>query len=172
VPRVVTSFAPIVSSTSRVLILGSMPGVASLDAHAYYAHPRNAFWPILASITDVAADAPNAARVAGLLTRGLALWDVAGSCARDGSLDADIDDDSVVPNDIAGLVRDRPTITRVCLNGGKAAALWKRHVAPEVRDLALDVRTLPSTSPAHAGLPFAQKCARWREALLKDTPAR
>ncbi len=162
---VVRSFAPILSSSSRALILGSMPGVASLRAAEYYAHPRNGFWPIVQELIGVDAAAHYHTRVEALRTHGYALWDVAGICARPGSLDADIDDDSVVPNDVAGLLRAHPSIARVCLNGGKAAALFRKHIAPRLGDLAVDVRTLPSTSPAHAARSLAEKRALWHAAL-------
>ena len=158
-------FPPLVAPTSRVLILGSMPGAASLAARAYYAHPRNSFWPIVADLTGKDAAAPYDQRARGLLDAGLALWDVARSCVREGSLDAAIEDDSVDGNDVAGLLRAHPAIRRVCCNGAKAAALFRKHVADDVADLALDVRVLPSTSPAHAGMPLAEKRARWLAAL-------
>jgi hypoxanthine-DNA glycosylase len=161
----VQSFSPVVAPTSRVLVLGSMPGTASLTARAYYAHPRNAFWTITAAVTGVDATAPYEDRVRGLVDAGVALWDVAHTCVRTGSLDAAIDDDSVEPNDVAGLLRAHPSIRRVCLNGGKAHALFRKHVAEDVVDLGLDLRLLPSTSPAHAGLSLADKRARWLLAL-------
>jgi TDG/mug DNA glycosylase family protein len=164
------SFPPLVGDDSRILILGSMPGVASLAAHAYYAHPRNAFWPIVATITGVPAAAPYDERTAGLLAAGLALWDVAASCMRRGSLDAAIVDASVVAHDVAGLLRQHPGLRRVCLNGGKAATLFSRHVARAVSDLALDVRVLPSTSPAHAGMALRDKMSAWQAALRAELP--
>jgi hypoxanthine-DNA glycosylase len=158
-------FAPLVTPTSQILILGSMPGAASLAEGGYYAHPRNAFWAILADVTGVAADAPYAARTRGLLDASLALWDVAASCMRAGSLDHAIDDDSVVVNDVAGLLRTHPALRRVCLNGRKAEALFRRHVEDDVADLTLDMRVLPSTSPAHAAVSRDEKCTAWLAAL-------
>jgi hypoxanthine-DNA glycosylase len=168
------SFAPLVLPSSRILVLGSMPGRASLRAGAYYAHPRNAFWSIVAAVGGAPAGAPYDARVEAMLSCGIALWDVASSCVRPGSLDADIDDASVVPNDVAGLLAAHPSIARVCLNGGKAAALFRRHVEPALAlvrrgQVALDVRRLPSTSPAHAGQTTAQKQAAWLAALALDS---
>ena len=167
-------FPPGVAPTSRVLILGSMPGVASLQAGTYYDHPRNAFWSIVARRTGVDALAPYDERVEGLRRADLALWDVVDTCIRPGSLDAAIDDASVVPNDVAGLLAAHPSIARVCLNGGKAAALFRRHVEPALAlvrrgQVALDVRRLPSTSPAHAGQTTAQKQAAWLAALALDS---
>jgi hypoxanthine-DNA glycosylase len=161
----VVGFPPLVDGRSRVLVLGSMPGRASLGAQAYYAHPRNAFWRIVGERTGVAASAAYDERVRGLLAAGIALWDVAHSCVRPGSLDADIDDATVAPNDLAGLLHARPALRVVCCNGAKAGALWRRHVARHVVDLDLHVCVLPSTSPAHAGMDLAAKARRWVTAL-------
>jgi len=164
----VQSFPPLVGDQSRILILGSLPGAASLAAGAYYAHPRNAFWALVADVTGAAAGAPYDERAAALVRAGLALWDVARAAVRPGSLDADIDDASVEPHDVAGLLAAHPSIRRVCCNGAKAAALFRRHVAPRV-DIAgldpIDVRVLPSTSPAHAGVRIDDKRAAWLAAL-------
>ena len=83
---VLRSFPPVVGAGARLLVLGSMPGAASLAARQYYAHPRNAFWPILAAWCGVAVDAPYTARVDALARAGIALWDVAQSAIRPGSL--------------------------------------------------------------------------------------
>ena len=165
----VQSFAPIVSSTSRILILGSLPGIASLQAAGYYAHPRNAFWPIMQSVFDVDATAPYETRTASVLAAGLALWDVVGAGTRPGSLDADIVASSVEANDIVGLLGLYPGLRRICLNGGAAATLFRRHVAPRLPPQlidTIDTRALPSTSPAHASLTLADKTIAWRTALL------
>ncbi len=165
------SFAPLVLPSSRVLVLGSMPGRASLRAGAYYAHPRNAFWSIVAAVGGAPPGAPYDARVAAMLSCGIALWDVASSCVRPGSLDADIDDASVVPNDVPSLLRAHPSIERIGLNGGKAASLFRRHIAPRLEPGRLDVRVLPSTSPAHASIRPASKEEAWRIALHLETAA-
>jgi double-stranded uracil-DNA glycosylase len=160
----VESFPPLVGPRCRVLVLGSMPGTASLTARGYYAHPRNAFWPIMAALTGVDAKAPYAQRTAQLVAAGVAVWDVCAVCVRPGSLDADIEPGSVVANDIPGLLRDHPAIQLVALNGGAAARMFRRLVEPAL-PRAVAVVALPSSSPAHAARSLADKEALWRAAL-------
>nr|WP_315847007.1 DNA-deoxyinosine glycosylase [uncultured Achromobacter sp.] len=161
----VRGFAPVATPHSRVLVLGSMPGVASLAQVRYYAHPRNAFWPIAAQVLgfDPALDYPQ--RLQALQAAGIALWDVLQACERPGSLDANIRHDTLVPNDFAAFLTAHPTITRVCFNGGKAASLYRRYVVPTLPKAHLEYVDLPSTSPAHAAASFATKLAAWRQAL-------
>ena len=139
-----------------------MPGVASLGAGRYYAHPRNQFWPIMGALFDAGPDCPYPRRLARLRAAGIALWDVVGSCERPGSLDADIRD--ARPNDLAGLLRRCPRIHTVFCNGQAAArlvrTLWPALAAVHARPLALVV--LPSTSPAHAARSLDEKLDAWR----------
>jgi double-stranded uracil-DNA glycosylase len=163
----VTAFAPIVGRSPRILVLGSLPGVASLAAHEYYAHPRNAFWPILAGVTGCAADAPYAERVAAAKRTRLAIWDVLAAARRPGSLDSAIEAPSVVANDFNAFLKRYRSIELICLNGAAAATLFTRHAAPQLDPHAARVPRirLPSTSPAHASLTFARKRAAWHKAL-------
>ncbi|MNT31398.1 Uracil DNA glycosylase superfamily protein [compost metagenome] len=161
----VWGFAPVVSAGARVLVLGSMPGVASLRQVQYYAHPRNAFWPLAARILGFDPGLDYAGRLRALQSRGVALWDVLQACERPGSLDADIRRDSLVPNDFRAFLDSHPSIVRVCFNGAKAAAMYRRHVLPGLAGAPLQYVELPSTSPAHAAASFDQKLAAWEPAL-------
>ena len=160
----VRSFPPALGRQPRALVLGSMPGVASLRAGEYYAHPRNAFWPLMQSLFGVPADAPYGQRVAQLNECGIGLWDVLAECERPGSLDAAIAPDSIRVNPIAALIDAHPCLRVIALNGGAAARLFDRYVAPSLdrTDDGLVVLRLPSTSPAHAARSFAQKQESWR----------
>jgi hypoxanthine-DNA glycosylase len=163
----VTAFPPLVGRRPRVLLLGSLPGVASLDANQYYAHPRNLFWTFMQSFTGCAATAPYAQRVAAAKRAGFAVWDVLAAAVRPGSLDAAIDVSTAVPNDFAAFLSRYRTIELIALNGTAAATLFARRVAPTLPATARSLPTvaLPSTSPANASLSVARKLARWRSAL-------
>lgn len=159
---IVRSFAPLATPEARILILGSMPGEASLAAGQYYAHPHNAFWRIMGALVGAGPDKPYETRVAILGAHGIAVWDVLKSCVRPGSLDADIRDE--VPNDFAGFFARVPKLTHIGLNGGKAASSFKRHAAHHC-PAGVAVTVLPSTSPAHAARSFDEKLSLWRDAL-------
>jgi hypoxanthine-DNA glycosylase len=165
-PRV-QSFAPIADARARVLILGSMPGKASLAATEYYAYPQNLFWRILGEITGADAALPYAARVRALKSSGIALWDVLASCVREGSLDSAIDDATLRVNDFAAFFRAHPRIEQVFFNGAKAEACYRRHVLPLLAGTSGPslFRRLPSTSPANASLSHAHKQRAWLQAL-------
>jgi hypoxanthine-DNA glycosylase len=163
-------FPPIASPDARVLILGSMPGRASLAAGQYYAHPRNAFWPIMGRLLDFDASRDYPARVNALKVAGIAVWDVLDSCHRPGSLDSAIADDSLVANDLAGFLTAHPAIHHVFFNGAKAESCFRRNVKFAAPERQIGFSRLPSTSPAHAGLPFARKLEAWR-AVTRALPA-
>ena len=157
------SFAPIVGAGARVLVLGSMPGVASLRQQQYYAHPQNAFWKIMGELLGFGPTLDYPQRTAALVLHHIALWDVLAACDRPGSLDAAIVPASVVPNDLAGLLADHTGIARICFNGATAERLFLRHVLPQLPSgRPLELLRLPSTSPAHAGLGLAGKLQAWR----------
>ncbi len=172
-PRVY-GFAAVVGPRARILILGSMPGRASLQAQQYYAHPQNQFWKIMGRICGAGAGLAYEARLDALQRRGLGLWDVLHSCVRRGSLDAAIERDGASPNDLLSLLRRHPGIHRLCCNGAAAYAALQRHFAtPLAREFPhLDVRRLPSTSPANAGCSPARKLAAWSRALGARAQAR
>lgn len=170
----VRGFPPVAGRTARVLILGSMPGVASLAARRYYANPHNAFWRVLGAVCGFEHERPYRERLAALRRHGIALWDVLHRCERDGSLDSDIDPRSMVVNDFATFFAEHAGIRAVLCNGGTAMRLFERAVVPTLgsRFAALARVRLPSTSPANAGMRLPQKIAAWRAALLPCLQAR
>jgi hypoxanthine-DNA glycosylase len=156
-----TGLPPVIARATRLVVLGSFPGVASLRAGQYYAHPRNQFWPLLSSLWDVDLVAlPYARRLAELRARGLGLWDVYAACRREGSLDSAIRDAAF--NDLASLRRRAPGLRGVAHNGGESARAMRQTQA-----LGLPVWRLPSTSPANASWSFERKRAAWRAVFLE-----
>jgi TDG/mug DNA glycosylase family protein len=158
----VRSFGPIATRNAKVLILGSMPGRASLAAGQYYAHRHNAFWKIVCGLLEVDPASPYRVRVRTLRAARIALWDVLHSCVRPGSLDSSIEAETA--NDFKAFFRRHPGITHVFFNGAKAETSYRRHVLAAIEKPFRYAR-LPSTSPAHASLPFARKRAAWRAIL-------
>ena len=150
---------PVIARGTRLLVLGSFPGEASLRAGQYYAHPRNQFWPLLGALWGIdLADRTYRERLAELRRRGLGLWDVYARCRRQGSLDSSIEDAEY--NDLAGLRRRAPGLRVIAHNGGESARAMRF-----TRALGLPVLRLPSTSPANASWTFERKCVAWREAF-------
>lgn len=163
---VVESFPPIARSDAHCLILGSMPGVASLQAQQYYAHPQNRFWPIMGQLLGFdPVETPYIERTRYLTEVGIALWDVLQSCERLGSLDADICRETQVVNDFPAFFAAHPAITRVYFNGAHAEKVFGQRVQPLLPKVELAFVRLPSTSPAHASLSYADKLTAWRNAL-------
>jgi hypoxanthine-DNA glycosylase len=159
-------FPPVSNRRARVLILGSMPSEASLAARQYYAFRHNQFWRIAGDVCGFAPDASYERRKAALRRCRIALWDVLESCIRPGSLDSAIREDSIRVNDFAAFLAAHPGIRRVCFNGARAETAWRRYVAPRLpKSLALELRRLPSTSPAHAGMRYREKLRAWRSAI-------
>lgn len=160
-PMLSFGFPPISSPSAEVLILGSLPGRLSLERGEYYANPQNVFWKILAArSSDLPAN--YAGRVRVLIEHRLALWDVLAAATRSGSLDADISDDAI-PNNFCAFFHAHPSIRLIGFNGATAAKLYERRVLPTLNEAQSSISrtSLPSTSPAHAGLSFAQKVERW-----------
>lgn len=162
---------PVAAAGARILILGSMPGRASLAAQRYYAHPRNAFWPIMGALFGAVPELPYAERLRRLTAAGIALWDVIACCERRGSLDADIVPDSVRANDFAAFFAAHPGIERIYFNGAAAETAFRRHVLPRLSAPPPPGRRLPSTSPAHAARGYAEKLAAWSVLAAPDKAA-
>jgi hypoxanthine-DNA glycosylase len=159
-------FPPVSRANARVLILGSLPGQASLAARQYYAQPRNAFWPLMGRLFGAGVELPYEDRLRRLTESGVALWDVCASARRPGSLDAKIEALTVAPNDFAGFFEAHRDIGLICFNGAAAERLFERHVSATLRAPPPTLR-LPSTSPAHASLGFEQKFEAWSRALAE-----
>lgn len=156
------SFAPIADENSETLILGSMPGCASLNANQYYAHKRNAFWRIMSALLKFDANLSYDARTRALKSSRIALWDVILSCKRKGSLDTSIEPNTLVPNDFPGFFQAHQKITRVFFNGSKAEICFKQYVLKMHDYAGISFTRLPSTSPAHAAVSFERKLNAWR----------
>jgi hypoxanthine-DNA glycosylase len=159
-----TGFPPIANANSRLLILGSMPGVMSLQEQQYYAQPRNAFWPIMGELFGATTDLDYRLRLQKLTDAGIALWDVLRSCERAGSLDANIDMQTAQTNDFIGFFSAHTQIDRVFFNGATAARIFERQVSAEIETAGVgpvELTRLPSTSPAHAAMRYPEKLRRW-----------
>lgn len=164
----IEGFPPLARPDARVLVLGSMPSRESLARRQYYAHPRNAFWPIMTRLFGLQSS-DYADRAAELMARGVAVWDVLRTCRRPGSLDSAIDEASIETNDFAAFFAAHANIRRVFFNGAKAESVYQRRVLPQLEAAvaALPLCRLPSTSPAHASLDLEGKTAAWR--VLADS---
>jgi hypoxanthine-DNA glycosylase len=161
-------FPPISSPAIHTLILGSMPGRDSLTASRYYAHPRNAFWPIMAELYGAAPSLSYMKRMEILVENGIGIWDVIQSCRRKTSLDSAIEESSITVNDFQGFIENHALLGRICFNGGKAEQCFKRYVLQYLEAGRLRYVRLPSTSPAHARMNFQQKLAAWQNLLSEN----
>ncbi len=155
-------FAAIASLDAHTLILGSLPGRTSLTENEYYAHPQNAFWRIMNSLYGTDGDYEQRCR--RLTANGVAVWDVLSASVRPGSLDADIDMATAIPNDIVGFLARHAAIRRIAFNGRKAQQLFFRFVDLPVQP-QIETVLLPSTSPAYASMSFSGKLDAWQRAL-------
>ena len=155
------SFAPVINQKSKVLILGSMPGIKSLEAAQYYAHPYNRFWKIMAIICKYPdLDKANyEIKTKTLLKNGFALWDVVKTCNRNGSLDTNIQ--NVKPNNISDLIEKYPNINKICCNGNKAFELFNKYSKAIMQEQKTEIIKLPSTSPANAKYSFEMLLNEW-----------
>jgi TDG/mug DNA glycosylase family protein len=160
----VESFPPIANAKAEKLILGSMPGKASLQANQYYGHPRNNFWPIMATVLGFSPDLPYGSRCRQLSASGFAVWDVMKACFRSSSLDSDIVESSVVTNDFENFLRTHSRIRVIYFNGAKAEQSYRRYVLPQLAESLAGTPAirLPSTSPANASIPYSAKLEAWR----------
>lgn len=157
-----TGFPPIAAPDACILVLGSLPGVRSLEACEYYAHPHNAFWPIIKELFSISGSYGE--RCEGLKKRRIALWDVLQRSVRPGSLDADIRMTTASANDFGAFLTEFSEIERIGFNGKKSEAMFRRLVLPGI-DKPPELVSLPSTSPAYAAMPFDKKLAIWRSML-------
>ena len=167
------SFAPIEGDNARILILGSMPGLASLKANEYYGHRRNAFWPIMLALINnstpsyrVFEQTTYAQRCQQLRQSGIAAWDVLAACERPGSLDSAIVRGSEQANDIGALLQRHPELTTIVFNGKTAEKMYYQHIDKKLQPLSqVTLLAKPSTSPALASLSLEQKFALWGKGM-------
>lgn len=153
------SFKPSIDSNSKILILGSMPGVKSLEQQQYYAHPQNRFWKVMAQICNESnlAKFDYALKLKTLLKNNIALWDTIKSCKREGSLDSDIQNE--IPNDIRNLLKKYPNIQAIYLNGNKSYSAFKKYF-PDLLE-KYNCYKKPSTSPANARYSLNKLIKEW-----------
>lgn len=162
------SFEPIIDSSATRLVLGTMPGKASLAAQEYYAFPRNAFWDIIEAAFGIPRTHGYAERMSGLLANRVAVWDVLQTCTRATSLDSDIVPETIIPNDFMKLFQRYPALRTVYFNGATAEKLYMKHVHPSLAAVnnGITYTRLPSTSPANAGVSMEEKLKAW--SVLKN----
>ncbi|WP_239617540.1 DNA-deoxyinosine glycosylase [Cohnella mopanensis] len=164
---IVSSFPPVIDTGSRILILGSMPGVASLRSQQYYGNARNYLWPIVYALFGEGRrpDTGYEERLRFAMDHGVALWDVIASCEREGSLDSDIK--GAVPNDLPGLLAQYPNVEALVCNGTKSYSELKKHYGSHPEIMGRKLLRLPSTSPIptkdYRG--FDDRLAAWRVLL-------
>ena len=151
------SFPPLVAPDTRVLILGSLPGEASLAVGRYYAHPQNRFWRLVGAVIDQdLAQLEYDARLEALLSARIGLWDTVASARREGSLDAALR--AVERNALGELVTTLPALRAIGFNGATAARIGRRALGRT----PLALIDLPSSSPAHARMTLEEKAERWK----------
>lgn len=156
-----TSFAPISNSETSVLVLGTIPGDKSLELEEYYGHPRNRFWKIISEITNSELPLTYPDKKELLIKTKIGIWDVAHKANRKGSLDSAIEDEE--PNDIDNFISMHENLKVIGFNGAKAEALFDKYFG---RKKGINYLSLPSTSPANAGIDFEGICKIWRQILV------
>lgn len=159
---ILNSFPPISNNKAKILVLGTMPGIQSLELNQYYGHNRNAFWKLVFTIFNEPFSTDYEIRKEVVLKNNIAVWDVLKACIRKGSLDSAIEQE--VPNDFKAFLEAHPHIEHIFFNGQKAAQYFKKYVSVSEK---YKLHTLPSTSPAHAGMVFESKLAAWEIIKLK-----
>ena len=163
------SFPPIADDDALILILGSMPSIKSLEQQQYYAHPRNAFWPIMNRLFEITENLDYSQRCNQLIKNKIAVWDVLKTCQRRGSLDQHIDPATIITNDFNKFFEQHPTIQKIFFNGSKAEQVFNQYVLPTLNSSIqlLARHRLPSTSPAHAAMKFEQKLEDWQQIIAE-----
>ena len=159
----IRSFPPVANADATALILGSMPGKESLKQNQYYAHPQNAFWKIMGELVGAHPQLPYEERLHKLSAAHIALWDVLASCERESSLDTHIRNEKA--NNFASFFAQHPYITQVFFNGSKAEQCFRKFVLEKQVLPPLKFHRLPSTSPAHARMRYAEKLQAWRAVI-------
>lgn len=160
--KILECFAPAINAETKILVIGTMPGVASLKAAEYYAHPRNAFWKIISRLFNNGKEFQNyQEKISCILAHGIGLWDNLQNCIREGSLDSNIK--NAVPNDFETLLAHHH-INKLLFNGQKSFEFFKRYHGKLLETTAFE--TMPSTSPANATISFEKKMAIWQKALI------
>ena len=158
------SFSPIVSDRSRIVVLGSIPGLTSLKTQQYYAHKRNAFWQIVAHIFNFDHTLDYDERYKKLASTPLAVWDTLKACTRVSSLDSDIVESSIITNNFSDFFTAFPKIQFILFNGVKSEQSFLKYVQPQLGEShkAIPKVRLPSTSPANAALSYERKLEAWK----------
>ena len=157
----ISSFPPIISETSKILILGSVPGVKSLEMQQYYAHPQNQFWKIIFELLQEDFTTDYAEKISMIQNNNIALWDVIDTCERKGSLDTMIRNEE--HNDIVKILTDHPNIKAIFCNGQKSFKNLQKILGKECE---IPLFVLPSTSPLHT-ISFEKKLEEWRKITEK-----
>jgi len=155
------SFKPIFDQNSRILILGTMPGIKSLEKQQYYGHERNAFWPVIFNLLNSEISTNYENKIKLLIDNKIALWDTLQFCTRQGSLDSNIQDEK--PNDINGFISKIKDLKAIFFNGQSAEKYYKKYHSRIENILYF---TMPSTSQANARMRTHEKLAKW--SVLKD----